>query len=124
MKSIYIEEKELIPKVILDKEKGIFEIAGRACPENYMAFYAPIFKWLDDYSDNPNEHTVFVVKLFYYNTASSKALMKILQILAKIKKKGFGLTIKWYYNSADEDLMIAGEDYSALINIPFEFIKN
>ena len=38
-------------------------------------------------------------------------------------KKGGKVKIKWYYNEADEDILEAGEDYQALVGIPFEIIK-
>lgn len=124
MKRILIKERDFIPGVILDKEQGIFEMTGKACPENLDEFYDPIFKWLDEYSEDPNKETIFEVKLVYYNTASSKALLKILQKLEFMFKKGHKIIIRWHYEEDDEDLQIAGEDYAELIQIPFEFIPH
>lgn len=121
MKRIFIQERDFIPGVILDKENGKFEITGKACPENMEEFYDPIFNWLDEYGEDPNESTIFSVKLIYYNTASSKALLKILQKLEKIHTNGTNVKIAWYYEKDDEELLIAGEDYSELIKLPFEF---
>ena len=124
MKRLVLQQREFIPGIILDKEKGRFEITGKACPENMEEFYEPVFYWLDEYSENPNKETVFTVKLVYYNTASSKALLKILQKLEQIQKKGYDVKIKWYYDPDDEELLIAGEDYAELIKLPFEFIPS
>ena len=124
MKKLLIQERDFIPGVILNKEEGSFEISGKACPENLDEFYSPIFRWLDEYAESPNEKTIFDVKLVYYNTASSKALLKILQKLEAIKNAGFEVLIKWHYEENDEDLQIAGEDYAELIQIPFEFIPH
>lgn len=33
------------------------------------------------------------------------------------------IKVSWYYESDDEDMMEAGEDYSVLVKIPFELIK-
>ncbi len=123
MKSILINERDFIPGVILDKEKECFEITGKACPENLEDFYAPIFNWLDDYITAPNKETIFEIKLIYYNTASSKALLKIMQKLEKLQNLGNIVKIKWYYEEDDEELLIAGEDYAELIKVPFEFIQ-
>lgn len=124
MKRILIKERDFIPGVILDKELGVFEMTGKACPENLDEFYDPIFKWLDEYSEEPNKETIFEVKLVYYNTASSKALLKILQKLEYMAQKGHKIIIRWHYEIDDEDLQIAGEDYAELIQIPFEFIPH
>ncbi len=121
MKRIFIQERDFIPGVILDKDKGKFEISGKACPENMEEFYDPIFNWLDDYAESPNKTTTFSVKLIYYNTASSKALLKILQKLEKMYKNGNDVKVAWHYKKEDEELLIAGEDYAELIKLPFEF---
>ena len=31
--------------------------------------------------------------------------------------------VSWFYDVDDEDMMEAGEDYSALVKIPFEMMK-
>lgn len=123
MKNILIKERDFIPGVILDKEKSLFEITGKACPENLDEFYDPIFKWLDEYASDPNEETTFNIKLVYYNTASSKALLKIMQKLEKMQNNGTQVKIRWHYEEEDEELLIAGEDYAELIKVPFEFIE-
>jgi len=124
MKRFYIQERDFIPGVILDKEKNKFEITGKACPENMEEFYDPIFKWLDEYIENPNEITEFHINLQYYNTASSKAILKIMQKLEKLHNKNKNVKIIWHYEEDDEELLIAGEDYAELISVPFEFVKN
>ncbi len=122
MKRILVIERDFIPGIILDKEQGVFEITGKACPENLDEFYDPIFRWLDEYANDPNPNTVFHIRLVYYNTASSKALLKIMQKLENIHKSGYDVLIKWYYEADDEELLIAGEDYAELIKVPFEFV--
>ena len=123
MKRIFVKERDFIPGVILDKDKNKSEITGKACPENLDEFYDPIFRWLDEYAATPNKQTVFDIKLVYYNTASSKALLKIMQKLEIMIKNGADVKIRWFYEEDDEELLIAGEDYSELIQVPFEFIQ-
>ena len=122
MKRYLITERDFIPGIVLDKEKGHFEISGKACPENLDEFYDPIFRWLDDYATEPNDDTIFDIKLIYYNTASSKALLKIMQKLEHLRTAGNEVKIRWHYEEEDEELLIAGEDYAELIKVPFEFI--
>ncbi|MBN2890436.1 MAG: DUF1987 domain-containing protein [Bacteroidales bacterium] len=123
MKSILIKERDFIPGVILDKVNGRFEITGKACPENLDEFYDPIFRWLDEYTNDPNPETTFDIKLIYYNTASSKALLKIMQKLEILQNNGSEVKIRWHYELDDEELLIAGEDYAELIKVKFEFIQ-
>ncbi len=123
MKRIHIEEVGYTPGIILDSNKNIFEMTGKACPEDAIGFYEPIIGWIDDYSLSPNEKTIFEFKLSYYNTSSSKAILKIMQQLENLNKKGCEVLIKWYYYEDDEELLIAGEDYSEIIDLPFELIE-
>jgi len=123
MKRIHIEEVGYTPGVILDANKNVFEMTGKACPEDAISFYEPIIDWIDEYAINPNEKTIFEFKLSYYNTASSKAILKVMQQLEKLKINGYDVLIKWFYYEDDEELLIAGEDYSEIIEIPFELIE-
>ncbi|TAF66009.1 MAG: DUF1987 domain-containing protein [Cytophagales bacterium] len=114
---INLEGTEDTPKIILDKNNGIFEISGRSLPEDAADFYKPVLEWLEEYSKQANEETNFIFKLEYFNTASSKLILDILSKLEKIN----GTTITWYYHEDDEDMEEAGTEFSELVEVPFEF---
>ncbi len=109
------------PKVLLDAGKGIFEIAQMSLPEDAVDFYAPVLEWFTNYSKNPNPKTVFDMKLEYFNTASSKQLIQILLMLQGLKERS-EIVINWYYKEIDEDMQSLGEEYSQIINLPFNLI--
>ncbi|WP_250631741.1 DUF1987 domain-containing protein [Rhodoflexus caldus] len=118
MEIINLEGTEDTPKIILDKDKALFEISGRSLPEDAAEFYAPILEWLDKYQAAPNPETNFLFKLEYFNTASSKLILDILSKLDNIA----GTRVTWYYHEDDEDMEEAGEEFSELVeNVPFEF---
>lgn len=109
------------PKVVLDAESGVFEISQMSLPEDAVDFYAPIINWLMEYSENPQKETVFNMKLEYFNTASSKQLIQILLLLGNLKGKT-DIKVNWYYKEIDEDMQALGEEYSQIINLPFNLI--
>ncbi len=117
MEIINLEGTEDTPKILLDKKNGIFEISGRSLPEDSAEFYEPILDWIENYIGIPNENTEFVFKLEYFNTASSKLILDILSKLEEIPN----ISISWYYHEDDEDMEEAGEEFSELVEIPFEF---
>ncbi len=117
MEVINLEATEDTPRIVLDKDKGLFEISGRSLPEDSAEFYQPILEWLDRYQKNANSNTKFAFKLEYFNTASSKLILDILSKLEDIT----GTTVIWYYHEDDEDMEEAGEEFSELVEIPFEF---
>lgn len=121
MEIIYLEGTEDTPKVLLDPSKNIFEISGRSLPEDCASFYGPILKWLDSYVSSPNPNTIFEIKLEYFNTASSKMILDVLSKMEKLKESGKQVTIQWYFHDDDEDMQEAGEEFSELVEVPFEY---
>lgn len=117
MEIINLEGTEDTPKIILDKSNGIFEISGRSLPEDSAEFYQPVLDWLEQYASDSNPSTNFVFKLEYFNTASSKLILDVLSALEDID----GMSVTWYFHEDDEDMEEAGEEFSELVEVPFEF---
>ena len=120
MSVIKIQGTDDTPTVTLDKENNIFEISGRSLPEDVVVFYKPILEWLDEYKNDPLDKTVFNFKLEYFNTASSKLLLDVLLKLEDINNDGHDVLVKWHYPDDDEDMEEAGEEYSDIVDVPFE----
>jgi hypothetical protein len=117
MEILNLEGTEDTPKIILDKKNGIFEISGRSLPEDSAEFYRPVLEWISTYAKEPNGSTEFAFKLEYFNTASSKLILDVLSALEDIQN----MKILWYYHEDDEDMEEAGQEFSELVEIPFEF---
>jgi hypothetical protein len=122
MEPLKIERTKTTPSVILDREKGIFEISGNSLPENAMGFYQPVVDWCNDYLTNANPSTEFNFKLDYFNTASSKILFELIKLHKSLLDSGKSIQINWYYHEEDEDMLEAGQDYADLTKLPFEFL--
>jgi hypothetical protein len=105
------------PAVLLDKQNGIFEISGRSLPENAAEFYKPVIEWINAYASDSNSSTELAIKLEYFNTASSKLILAVLSALEEVK----GIKVLWYFHDDDEDMEEAGQEFSELVGIPFEF---
>ncbi|MBI9061136.1 MAG: DUF1987 domain-containing protein [Marinilabiliaceae bacterium] len=122
MEVINIKGTDDTPNVILDKEKGHFEISGRSLPEDVNMFYTPILDWIDGYAEAPNDTTEFVFKLEYFNTASSKVILDILLKFEEIVENGNKVVIKWHYHEEEEDMLEAGEEYADIVDIAFDYV--
>jgi len=123
MEKIKIKGTDDTPGIILDKDENLFEINGRSLPEDVDAFFDPILNWLEEYSENPNDKTVFTFKMNYFNTASSKLLLDVLMLLEEMYEDGNDVLVKWFYPEDDEDMEEAGEEYAEIVEIPFEHIS-
>ena len=121
MEPLYINESSISPKVILDKSKEIFLIKGRSLPENALSFYEPVVDWLTEYLNNPLPVTILTFELDYFNSASSKVIFQIIEMMELLLKNGFEVKVNWYYQEEDEDTLEAGQTYASLTNVPFLF---
>jgi O-glycosyl hydrolase len=111
------------PTIILNKEKNLFLIRGRSFPENAEELFKDTLQWLEEYAKNPNDKTVFTIKLYYYNSATARKLLEIFDILEKIKKSGKQVVVQWYYQEEDDVIRENGEDFALLFDIDFELIS-
>ena len=122
MDPIKIEGTPKTPTVNFDAESGILEVKGRSIPENAVEFYKPLVDWIGNYGDNSKSDTVVNIQLEYFNTSSSKCILDVFKKLESVNGKTT-ITINWHYEEDDEDMFEAGEDYQAIINIPFKMIE-
>jgi hypothetical protein len=122
MHALVFEAQDDTPKVILDKEKNIFELSGKSLPEDVIKFYQPIYDWLKQYVETPNNETIIKLKIDYFNSASHKAINYMLEILAEIEKTGKKVFVKWHYLTEDEDMLETGHDFAELTGLNFEYI--
>jgi hypothetical protein len=123
MEVLEIQKTEDTPEIKLDPEKGHFEFQGKAFPDDAKAVFQPVVDWLEKYIENPKDKIKVDFKFTYFNTASSKMILEILDRLYKLQDKGTELSINWHYKEVDEDMLDAGEEYSDIIELPFNFIS-
>jgi len=75
------------------------------------------------YCQEPKDITTLDIELEYFNSGSSKAILHILRALVDITKKERKLTINWYYEEGDDDIMERGEYYESILGFKFNFIE-
>ena len=122
MEKYTIEGTPKTPTISFDIADGILEIKGRSIPENSIEFYKPLIDALDRYSTLTKPETTVNVQLEYFNTSSSKCILDVFKKLESIHKGGSEVTINWHYEEDDEDMLEAGEDYQAIISVPFTMV--
>ena len=123
MEELNIEGTPKTPTIRFDTNSGEMLIKGRSIPENSIEFYKPLTDALDAYTGAPQGETKVNIQLEYFNTSSSKCILDVFKKLEKINSGGSTVTINWHYEEDDEDMLEAGEDYEAIINVPFKMIE-
>lgn len=120
MENYTLEGTPKTPNIVFDLKQGILDLKGRSIPENSIEFYKPLIDALDRYATVSQPTTTVNVQLEYFNTSSSKCILDVFKKLEAINKNGSAVTINWHYEEDDEDMLEAGEDYQAIINVPFK----
>ena len=123
MEKYEIDGTPKTPTILFDINGGVLDIKGRSIPENSIEFYKPLVDALDRYAVSTKPVTIVNIQLEYFNTSSSKCILDIFKKLESIHKSGSGVTINWHYEEDDEDMLEAGEDYQAIIGIPFKMVQ-
>jgi hypothetical protein len=123
MERYLVEASQKTPLVHMDSEKGMIELKGRSTPEDIDKVYLPIMGWIDGYLKEPKSKTVINFHFEYFNSSTTKALMRLINKLVVIHKQGkTKLEINWLY--FDEDMLEYGEDFEELTGIKFNFIES
>jgi hypothetical protein len=123
MEKLILEGSAKTPTVQFDGENGLMELRGRSIPENSIDFYKPLNEWIESYGNGPKPNTTVDIKLEYFNTSSSKCILDLFKQLEKLNSKNTEVKINWYFEEDDEDMEEAGEDYQAIIDLPFKMIE-
>ena len=123
MEKFSIDGTPKTPTINFDMASGFLEIKGRSIPENSIEFYKPLVDSLEKYATSPKTVTNVNIQLEYFNTSSSKCILDVFKKLEGIHKGGSAVTINWHYEEDDEDMLEAGEDYQAIINVPFKMVQ-
>jgi hypothetical protein len=93
------------PEVVLDGKTGNCSISGESFMEDVDDFFAPIFKWFNEFqSDNQLYSITINIHLTYFNTSSSKALFDMMLILKKIKDTGKKIIVNWHCDADDFEM--------------------
>lgn len=123
MERYLVEATPKTPLVHMDAEKGIIELKGRSTPEDIDKVYLPIISWIDSYLKAPKPITIVNFHFEYFNSSTTKALMRLINKLVVVHKQGkTKMEINWLF--FDEDMLEYGEDFEELTGIKFNFIES
>lgn len=123
MEHLVIAKTDDTPEIDFNPGTKELKISGRSLPEDVTTFYAPVLEWLDELEETAIGELKFIVNLEYFNTASSKLILDILMKLEDIHSEGSNsIEIIWNFDKRDTDMEEAAEEYSELVEVPFQII--
>jgi len=122
MKELRIAPTKNSPEIILSPD-GMIKIIGRSIHENVAEFFASVSDWITEYIEVPAEVTCVDLNLEYFNSASAKVFIHLLEKIKHVTLKNKKYIFNWYYEDGDEDILERGEYFSSILDVPFNFIK-
>jgi hypothetical protein len=122
MEEFRISPTKNTPEIVLNPE-GIIRIKGRSIHENVTDFFEPVEVWVSEYINNPAEQTCVDLNLEYFNSASAKVFIHILQKITYVTLKHKKFIFNWYYEDGDDDILERGEYFASVLDVKFNFIK-
>ena len=123
MEKLYLQGSAKTPTIDFNSETGVLELKGRSIPENSIEFFKPLNDWIEGYRSSPKDKTTIEVRLEYFNTSSSKCILDLFKKLEGVDGNNTSVHVNWYFETDDEDMQEAGEDYEAIVGLPFKIIE-
>lgn len=124
MDNFYIEGSHYIPQINFVADTGVLEISGESYHEYTLEFFQPIFDWLKKYTEEEAKKITLNFRMTYFNTSSSRRFLEIMNLLEDYHfSKNGDVTINWYYEINDLDMLESGEEYAEDVRIPFHLIS-
>jgi len=122
MEELRLTPTKNTPEVILNPD-GIIKIKGRSIHENVADFFIPVETWVTGYILSPADVTCVDLNLEYFNSASAKVFIHLLQKITYVTLRNKKFIFNWYYEEGDDDILERGEYFSSVLDVPFNFIK-
>lgn len=121
MESYFVNSTPQTPLIHFDGNSGVMEIKGRSIPDQPDDFWIPALNWFESYLLNPNQKTIVMIDLEYFNISSSKRILFLLYKLNELVESGKEVHVEWMYRESDEDMYEVGQDYAYMVKVPFVF---
>ncbi|MEE4213912.1 MAG: DUF1987 domain-containing protein [Bacteroidales bacterium] len=122
MKQLVIEATKTSPEIVL-KASGTLRFKGRSIHENTQDFFDSVIKWIDEYINDPADTTFVDIQLEYFNSATAKYIVIMLQRLKEVMLKDKKYYVNWFYEEGDEDILERGEYFSSVLDMDFNFVE-
>ncbi|MFY7998860.1 MAG: DUF1987 domain-containing protein [Candidatus Kapaibacteriota bacterium] len=123
MESVYLEKTTETPSVRMDVQGAVIDIEGNSYPENAFEFYQQIFDWIDAYFASGADRLRAVFRLNYFNTSSAKCMLNFMTLLQKYHGNDKSITVEWYYEEDDDDMLEIGKAFSVDFTMPFQLLS-
>ena len=118
---LFIKGTSKTPEV--DFTPGVVQLSGRSIPEDAVAFYQPLLRWIQQYIEKPEKFTKVNFRIEYINSGSNRFIFAILKFFDDCYKKGNDVAITWYFEEDDDTIKSLGKDFQSLLSVPIRMVE-
>jgi hypothetical protein len=111
MEPLVIVGDKITPHINFNAKTGLLAMGGLAIPEDVRTMFAPVKKWIEEYSDSPMPATELALHFEYLNTSATRMLFEICSMISDLHaKENCRVKITWQYNRGDAEMRELGEE--------------
>ena len=110
MNDLYLPRTPQSPEVDFRFGQNTLSMTGEAYPENAKEFFQPILRALEAYLAAVNgEEIEFNFRLTYFNSAATKMLFNLFDMLNASASTRNRVILNWYHDEEDDTVLEFGE---------------
>ncbi len=111
------------PSIAFDEESNTFKVEGISTLVNAVEFYDSAVKWIDERETSISATAEFHFHLPYFNSASMKGILMLMQRIKQGADNGKSWSIHWNVEDDDEFLLDAAESFEETLSFPIQIIR-
>ncbi|MBL0314629.1 MAG: DUF1987 domain-containing protein [Flavobacteriales bacterium] len=123
MSQLVIAPTKSTPEIFFHPAENIFMVKGISTPINAFEFYQNIVAWMNDHESAFPQNATFVFNLPYFNSATMKAILILLERIKTGIDQGKDWTIEWFVEDDDEFMLEAAESFQGILGINIKIIS-
>lgn len=115
-------EGYFIPSINFSASTGICRVEGESFLEDTRTFYTDLMTWCKQYFEEGNASMEVHFKLLYFNSTSSKWMLRFMIELAELVNQGKDVKIVWHSPSFDQGhILEEGQGFEEDCGLEFTF---
>ncbi|MFT4526038.1 MAG: hypothetical protein ACI85F_002201 [Bacteroidia bacterium] len=122
MDALKISHTEDTPQVNFDPANTVYEITGKALPEDAVEFFGPIHEWIESFLETKPGDFHLTINLTYLNSSATRYIFNMLCLLEDAYEEGEKTSLTWKYEKDDEVMEMKGEDLEEMLDFPIKLV--
>ncbi|MBX7050808.1 MAG: DUF1987 domain-containing protein [Flavobacteriales bacterium] len=117
MSKLIIAPTKSTPEIYYHPGENTFRVKGISTPINAFEFYQNIVAWMNENESELPRSATFEFNLPYFNSATMKAILILLERIKEGIVSGNDWVIDWFVEDDDEFMLEAAESFQGILGI-------